>query len=46
MNLDGGGSTTLVVDGRLVNHPSDGSSRSVSNALLGFLLPARSVAQQ
>jgi hypothetical protein len=44
MNLDGGGSTTLVVEGRLVNRPSDGRSRSVSNALLGFLLPATGVA--
>jgi len=44
MNLDGGGSTTLVVDGRLVNRPSDGRSRSVSNALLGFLVPDKSVA--
>jgi len=46
MNLDGGGSTTFVVDGRLANHPSDGSQRSVSNALLGFLLPDKSVVQQ
>ena len=41
LNLDGGGSTTMVVnrDGipRIVNRPSDGTERSVSSALL--LLP-------
>ena len=31
--LDGGGSTTLVVDGDVVNTPSDGSPRTVSNHL-------------
>jgi hypothetical protein len=36
MNLDGGGSTTLVVRGRVVNRPSDGGQRRVSNALLAF----------
>ncbi len=35
MNLDGGGSTTLVVAGHIVNRPSDASGeRAVSNALL------------
>ncbi len=34
MNLDGGGSTAIVVNGRLLNAPSDGCERSVSNALL------------
>lgn len=34
MNLDGGGSTTLTVRGTLINQPSDGYERSVSNALL------------
>jgi len=34
MNLDGGGSTALAVRSRVVNRPSDGSERSVSNALL------------
>ncbi len=34
MNLDGGGSTTMAVRGRIVNRPSDGAERSVSNALL------------
>ena len=37
MNLDGGGSTTMVIDGNVVNRPSDGSERPVSSALL--LLP-------
>lgn len=35
LNLDGGGSTTMVVDGRVVNHPSDKEGeRAVSNVLL------------
>ncbi len=34
VNLDGGGSTTMVVRGRVVNSPSDGSERPVANALL------------
>jgi hypothetical protein len=33
MNLDGGGSTTLVVDGEVINQPSDGSERGVSTIL-------------
>ena len=34
MNLDGGGSTTMVVNGRYVNRPSDATGeRPVSNAL-------------
>ena len=37
MNLDGGGSTTFVADGRLINGPSDGSERRVSNAVLIFV---------
>jgi len=35
LNLDGGGSTTMVVRGGVVNHPSDASGeRPVGNALL------------
>jgi hypothetical protein len=34
MNLDGGGSTTLVVEGRVLNTPGDGYERAVSNALV------------
>ena len=34
INFDGGGSTAMVVRNRLINRPSDGSERSVSNALL------------
>lgn len=37
LNLDGGGSTTMVVNGRIINRVSDGSERPVSSALL--LLP-------
>jgi hypothetical protein len=35
LNLDGGGSTTMVVGGRIVNHPSDATGpRKVSDALV------------
>ncbi|HVF54408.1 MAG TPA: phosphodiester glycosidase family protein [Actinomycetota bacterium] len=37
LNLDGGGSTTMVIGGDVVNRPSSGYERSVSSALL--LLP-------
>ncbi len=37
LNLDGGGSTTMVINGRVMNRPSDGNERAVSSALL--LLP-------
>lgn len=33
MNLDGGGSETLVVSGAAINHPSDGRERNVSSML-------------
>jgi exopolysaccharide biosynthesis protein len=35
LNFDGGGSTTLVIDGRVVNTPTDATGeRAVANALL------------
>ena len=35
MNFDGGGSTTLVIDGKLANRPSDAAGeRTVGNAIL------------
>ena len=35
VNLDGGGSTTMVVDGRIVNNPSDRTGeRAVANTLM------------
>ena len=34
MNLDGGGSTTMVIGGEVVNSPSDGRERPVGSALL------------
>lgn len=34
LNLDGGGSTVIAVRGKVINRPSDGNERSVSNALL------------
>jgi hypothetical protein len=37
LNLDGGGSTTMVVQGNIVNHPSDATGpRAVSDAILVF----------
>jgi len=37
INLDGGGSTTMVINGRVVNNPSDAAGeRPVSDALLVF----------
>jgi hypothetical protein len=42
LNLDGGGSTALVVNGRVVNRPSDAQGeRTVANALLIEARPAR-----
>jgi len=41
MNLDGGGSTTMVVNGRVRNSPSDGQERPVSDALLIFSIGNR-----
>ncbi|NUN07844.1 MAG: DUF4623 domain-containing protein [Ignavibacteriaceae bacterium] len=38
LNLDGGGSTTMVIRGKVVNSPSDaGGERSCGNALLAVL---------
>ncbi len=34
MNLDGGGSSTLIVNGTLINKPSDGRERSVISAIV------------
>ena len=34
LNFDGGGSTSMVVDGTLMNHPSDPTERPISTALL------------
>jgi exopolysaccharide biosynthesis protein len=40
LNLDGGGSTTMAVDGQVVNEPSDATGeRPVGDALL--VLPRR-----
>jgi len=36
LNLDGGGSTEMLVRGKLANSPSDGAERPVANALLLF----------
>ncbi|MGH2712242.1 MAG: phosphodiester glycosidase family protein, partial [Actinomycetota bacterium] len=34
LNLDGGGSSTMVVNGKLMNEPSDGKERKVSSSIL------------
>ena len=34
MNLDGGGSSTMVVNGEVMNRPSDGQERRISTAVL------------
>ena len=34
LNLDGGGSSTMVVNGQVLNNPSDGRERSVTSALV------------
>jgi len=34
LNLDGGGSSTMVVDGKVVNRPSDRRERAISNAIV------------
>jgi exopolysaccharide biosynthesis protein len=36
INLDGGGSTSMVIDGLYVNSPSDGEPRAVADALLVY----------
>lgn len=36
LNLDGGGSTTMVVHGNITNHVSGGAERAVGDALLFF----------
>jgi hypothetical protein len=42
LNLDGGGSTTMVVEGQVVNRPSDPlGARSVSDVLLVLRRPGR-----
>ena len=40
INLDGGGSTTMVIEGRMVNHPSGGSARRNADAILLFPKPS------
>lgn len=34
MNLDGGGSSQMVLNGKFVNRPTEGGARSVSNAII------------
>ena len=41
MNLDGGGSSELVLKGDIMNTPSDGQERPVASALGVFATGAR-----
>ena len=41
VNLDGGGSSTFVSHGQVLNHPSDGSPRAVANAWVIVPRPRR-----
>jgi hypothetical protein len=41
LNLDGGGSSTLVVRGEVKNRPSDGKERPVGDAILVFSVSTR-----
>ena len=34
MNLDGGGSSTFWLDGKIMNSPSDGHERRIANGLI------------
>jgi len=34
INLDGGGSSTMYYDGKIMNRPSEGSERAINNAIL------------
>jgi exopolysaccharide biosynthesis protein len=34
LNLDGGGSSEMVVQGQVVNQPSEGHERHITNAIL------------
>jgi hypothetical protein len=43
VNLDGGGSSTMVVNGAIKNRPSDGSERAIVNSLL--VLPGADAAE-
>ncbi len=43
LNLDGGGSSTMVVKGAIKNRPSDGSERAIVNSLL--VLPGKDAAE-
>jgi hypothetical protein len=44
LNLDGGGSSVMVVDGEVVNRPSDGRERTLSNAIV--ILPGADPEEQ
>jgi hypothetical protein len=46
LNLDGGGSTTMAVRGRVVNRPSDGHERPVGSALLVIAGSGRSAGRK
>ncbi|MBL8233622.1 MAG: phosphodiester glycosidase family protein [Bryobacterales bacterium] len=46
INLDGGGSSALYVNGRIRNAPSDGPERAVGDAVLIFHIPDRAALER
>ena len=46
VTLDGGGSSTMVVNGMVKNHPSDGAERAVSNGLMMALVSPAPISMQ
>ena len=45
-SLDGGGSSTIVVKGKIMNHPSDGSERTVTNGVLFAIPTTKSISKK
>jgi exopolysaccharide biosynthesis protein len=39
VNFDGGGSSSLIVDNKIMNNPSDGSLRRIGSALFTISNP-------
>jgi hypothetical protein len=45
VNMDGGGSSTMWIDGQVMNNPSDGHERGVANALLMVRVKSKETSQ-
>jgi hypothetical protein len=46
VNMDGGGSSTLWIDGKVMNNPSDGHERGVANSLMMVRLEPKESSDQ